>query len=365
MLIKTKSFISVFLPIFLSIFSWTGLVHLSESSAETSIQKVPSDINYSESNRFQGWSLFGGAAAGYGVVSGLNYSDAPHGGQYLLNGVLSYEIRNWVFDGGIGWIFSNEAGNPTPTQSAQVTTRAGLLELSPRYRLTNRFQLGLVLNETFGADTTFSTSVGQSTSTYFAGLKAVYEIPNHHFPVRLYSQLTTDISTANQRTYQGWVGLQIGFSFEAKKSQNVQVVLDSQRVFFGKGSSEVSEDVGSILKDVGHYLKEKETPSNIEVSGHADQRGSYQYNLSLSKERAESVRQALTSGGIDASKVKLNAYSFLRPLDAQNTEISWAKNRRVEILFNEVKDPEVLMEKLKPLTNLDSAINIKKPKGQT
>ncbi len=299
------------------------------------------------------------------MVSGLDYSSAPHGGQYLLDGVLSYQLRNWVFDGGLGWTYSSEVGSPTASQSAQVITRAGFLELSPRYRISDRFQLGIVINKTFGVDTTYSALAGQSTSSYSAGLKAAYEIPNHHFPVRLYSQLTTDFSVASQRAYQGWFGIQIGFSFQPQKSQSVQVVLDSQRVFFGSGSSAVSSDVASVLKEVGRYLKENEIPGKVEVSGHADQRGSFQYNLSLSQERAESVRQALVSGGVNLSSVKLNAYSFLHPLDLESTEDSWAKNRRVEILFGEVKNPEVLIEKLKPLTSLDVSKNNKKPKGKT
>lgn len=336
--------------------------HEPEIQSQAKIKSSPAPADSSN----HPWTLFGGIGTGYGVVSGQDFSESPQGGQLLFNGTLSYQATRWVLDGGIGWIYSNISGKNTANQSIQINTRAGLLELSPRYRISNSWQVGPILNVAFGTDTSFSSSVGQTSGTYFLGLKGVYEFHEGMFPIRIWSQISTDLTIQNQQAYLALLGIQIGIPFQRKQSvestsgmqvavtqkkpsSQVHILLDPQKVFFNSNSATLKVQTRKALEEIATYLQQNEKASTVEVDGHADQRGSYQYNFQLSKRRATAVKTALLSGNIDSSKLSLHAYSFLHPLDSSNTETAWAKNRRVELIFDRIENKELLLKKLRPL----------------
>lgn len=68
----------------------------------------------------------------------------------------------------------------------------------------------------------------------------------------------------------------------------------------------------------------------LRISGHADERGSDEYNLALGNRRAAAAKRYLTSKGVDESRLEVVSYGEERPLDPGHTEDAWAKNRRDE-----------------------------------
>ncbi len=68
----------------------------------------------------------------------------------------------------------------------------------------------------------------------------------------------------------------------------------------------------------------------LRISGHADERGSDEYNLALGNRRAESAKRYLVNKGVDASRIVIVSFGEERPLDPAQTEDAWAKNRRDE-----------------------------------
>ena len=68
----------------------------------------------------------------------------------------------------------------------------------------------------------------------------------------------------------------------------------------------------------------------IRVAGHADERGSDQYNDALGQRRAASVRRYLTDNGIDAARIAIVSYGEQRPAMSGADENAWARNRRAE-----------------------------------
>ena len=68
----------------------------------------------------------------------------------------------------------------------------------------------------------------------------------------------------------------------------------------------------------------------IRVSGHADDRGSDEYNLVLGNQRALSARQYLVGKGIDAGRIDVTSFGEERPVDPAENEGAWARNRRAE-----------------------------------
>lgn len=73
----------------------------------------------------------------------------------------------------------------------------------------------------------------------------------------------------------------------------------------------------------------------INVAGHADERGTTEYNLALGERRAETVKRYLTNGGVSSTKVKTVSYGEERPVSTGHDEGSWAQNRRAEINASE------------------------------
>jgi len=71
----------------------------------------------------------------------------------------------------------------------------------------------------------------------------------------------------------------------------------------------------------------------IMIEGHADERGSLEYNLALGMRRANAVRDYLTGFGIAASQFETNSMGEDRPLDSSSNESAWARNRRAEFMI--------------------------------
>jgi peptidoglycan-associated lipoprotein len=75
-----------------------------------------------------------------------------------------------------------------------------------------------------------------------------------------------------------------------------------------------------------------ENPSiKITLSGHADERGTREYNLALGQRRAETVSDYFVLNGINKSRISVKSYGEEKPVAYGQDEVSFAKNRRVEI----------------------------------
>ncbi len=310
--------------------------------------------------------IYFGLSAGYGAVSSSQMAEAPRGERYTLGGAISYRIPRWVFDLGVNWDLSFLSGINDQRQRVKIRTRAGSLELIPAYRVGERWQAGIVAALYYGTDTDFSDRVGDATVNGFGGFRLAYEKRFGNFPARIFFQGMTDLTISGRQASFGSVGVQIGIPVRIpapdrevitvsqaaplREEAIVRIILDPQKVFFQTDSARLKSEIERALESVGEYLgTEIDAVSAVKVEGHADQRGSRNYNLRLSAKRAESVRRALLAGGAVPNRISTEAHSFDRPADHRNIPPAWAKNRRVEIVFRDVKDPSLLREKLVPL----------------
>ncbi len=71
---------------------------------------------------------------------------------------------------------------------------------------------------------------------------------------------------------------------------------------------------------------------SIRLEGHADERGSREYNMALGERRANAVRDFLVLQGVDGSLIETVSYGEERPAEVGSYESSWSKNRRVELV---------------------------------
>jgi peptidoglycan-associated lipoprotein len=91
----------------------------------------------------------------------------------------------------------------------------------------------------------------------------------------------------------------------------------------------LSEDMEK-LELTARWMQNFEEAS-IRVEGHADERGSIDYNMSLGEKRAREVRKQLILQGVDKARIKIISYGEERPVDEGHNEDAWKENRRAEM----------------------------------
>ena len=98
-------------------------------------------------------------------------------------------------------------------------------------------------------------------------------------------------------------------------------------VFFALDSTELTTEArGALAKDVD-WMK-KWTSTKVMVEGHADSRGTNEYNLALGERRADAVRNYLVSLGIPADRMTIVSKGEEQPFCSEDTETCWQQNRR-------------------------------------
>jgi peptidoglycan-associated lipoprotein len=104
-----------------------------------------------------------------------------------------------------------------------------------------------------------------------------------------------------------------------------------QPVFFAYDSSEVDAAAQQVLNANAEILRKYPTWV-ITIDGHADERGTAEYNLALGERRAGAARTYLVSLGIPADRLKTVSYGKEFPFDPGHNEAAWAKNRRAHFV---------------------------------
>ena len=106
-------------------------------------------------------------------------------------------------------------------------------------------------------------------------------------------------------------------------------------------------DEAAITAEADQLLREKlpillNSPAlRLRLEGHADERGSAEYNLALGSRRAESVRGFLAGLGISTDRLTTTSFGEERPVVSQSDEAAWAQNRRVEFVITGIPEPAV------------------------
>ena len=102
-------------------------------------------------------------------------------------------------------------------------------------------------------------------------------------------------------------------------------------IYFDYDKYDLRDDQGSALAENARRLREFRPEENVSVEGHADERGTVEYNLALGEKRANTVKQYLIDSGVAEGRVSTVSYGEERPADAGHTEGAWSKNRRAEM----------------------------------
>jgi len=109
-------------------------------------------------------------------------------------------------------------------------------------------------------------------------------------------------------------------------SQNVK------DVYFDYDKSDVRGDQQASVQADAQFFNQHPN-MNFTIEGHCDERGSTEYNLALGDQRASSVKNALTTLGISASRIKTISYGKEKPFCTESNEACWQQNRRGHLVL--------------------------------
>ena len=99
------------------------------------------------------------------------------------------------------------------------------------------------------------------------------------------------------------------------------------RVFFATNESVLTTAARETLRKQAAWLR-KNSKITIVLEGHADERGTREYNLALGERRANSAKDYLMTYGISSDRISVLSYGKERPVDSGSNPLAWSKNRR-------------------------------------
>lgn len=108
--------------------------------------------------------------------------------------------------------------------------------------------------------------------------------------------------------------------------------LSQRLIYFDFDQSTIRPEFVGVINAHGRYLA-RNKGSGVRLEGHADERGSREYNIGLGERRAQAVRRMLKLQGVSDSQITTVSYGEERPVDEAHNEAAWAANRRVEIVY--------------------------------
>ena len=130
--------------------------------------------------------------------------------------------------------------------------------------------------------------------------------------------LTSDSGTSSEATSDPMSDVDIGEPYV--------------KIYFDYDQDTLREDALSDLLKVSRLMKDNPKYTLL-VEGHADERGTREYNLALSERRAKAVEDFLSASGVSSFNVEVVGYGEEKPVDNGSNESAWSQNRRAELFF--------------------------------
>ena len=119
----------------------------------------------------------------------------------------------------------------------------------------------------------------------------------------------------------------------AKQTKADKLVAVGDRVLFDYDSAKLDSSAKILLDAQLRFLRAN-TDLNFIIEGHADERGTREYNLALGEQRATAVRDYLVIQGIDSGRIKVISYGKEKPAVVGSNTMAWSKNRRAVTIID-------------------------------
>lgn len=265
-----------------------------------------------------------------------------------IKGIYSVDTNQYVFDFGLGFI-QNEIKGSDEIKSIKIITKSASIDFDTKYKFSERIYIGPMIRILGGTDTSFSNLSGNNSINSYFGIKGQYDFLNYEkINYRLESSLSTTMN--NPKNVFFLIGLNIGFKetklnarieppLRINEDSDLKITLKSARVLFENNVFDIDQDLKNKLIELSKFLiKNNDSWLRIKISGHTDNLGSFEYNKNLSQKRSDSIKNLLVGNGVSIDKIESVSFSYLRPIETNNTAEGRSKNRRTEIEFFGIKD---------------------------
>ncbi len=140
-------------------------------------------------------------------------------------------------------------------------------------------------------------------------------------PMDDYSQTTDQVD-----------GGAMGGDYGDQGSDQMDPALKNNVVYFDFDQATIRPDAIETLQAHASYLS-KNPGSQLRLEGHADERGTREYNMALGERRAKAAASFLAANGASPSQLEIISYGEERPIALGHDEGAWAQNRRVELKY--------------------------------
>jgi peptidoglycan-associated lipoprotein len=140
-------------------------------------------------------------------------------------------------------------------------------------------------------------------------------------------ELAAQAPDASSRPYSDDAG-----EFRGNALDDPSSLLSTRIIYFEYDSAEIRSDYQAVIEAHAKFLASR--PNTIvTLEGHADERGSREYNLALGERRAQAVRRLMALMGASAGQIRTVSYGEERPVQEGHDESSYSLNRRVELVY--------------------------------
>lgn len=169
-------------------------------------------------------------------------------------------------------------------------------------------------------------TVATSDATYGDG-NSVYGADGYTVPGRsnIYGNQTSNTQAANGDFYQDpGYGVNVVGGPAATAKDRI--------IYFSYDSASLDSRSEAVVREHARYLREH-PQTRVVLEGHTDERGSREYNIGLGERRAYSVRNLFQQEGVNPAQMRVLSYGEERPAANCQSELCYAKNRRVVIIY--------------------------------
>lgn len=290
----------------------------------------------------------------------------------------SYYTQNWALDLGLGYNMGRISGTNSTT-IVKVNTDSAWLEIAPRYRASEFFQIGPAFSLMMGTDESYSETVGTKGSLMMIGAHALFDLPSDGPLMRTGLLALKGLGLDRRSTFLVMADFQIGFDLfgnlhkrmpppapvlpppapvlpietptveiaQVVDLESVLVRFPEDRLLFDFKMSHLHPERRAYLAEFAKFLAANPgTWESVVITGHTDNRGTDRVNDELSNARAKTVFDVLLSEKVSRERMSYKGMGMRVPLDPASNEEAWRLNRRVELEFRGVTNPKLFSGQL-------------------
>mgnify|MGYP003682985257 CR=1 FL=1 len=141
-----------------------------------------------------------------------------------------------------------------------------------------------------------------------------------------------DTGATTEAPDQDVSGGEMGGDYGAGTQEQTDPALETRIVYFDFDKANIRPDAIATLQAHAQYLSQN-PGARVRVEGHADERGTREYNMALGERRAKAAASFLAANGASPSQLEIISYGEERPVALGHEESSWSQNRRSELNY--------------------------------